>query len=292
MWRIRLAIMILCGAQCVYCAVPLTVENRYFRTEFIAPDEPREVPVSDARFFRAGWIQGLFLVGSDQNLFRTTSIVDYHPVAGFAAEFLPALPTGAAQDGDYVETLKIGVGVIREHCRNPFRAYPVRLYNWRSTFVREADGTAVITSRQVAPEYASIAYDLTVRVTVAANEPVIVIGHCLKNTGKVPICGTLYLHPFFNVASGLEHAWAKLPDSAASFVKNTPGRIEKNPRGRVVSAGGFGGVGVFRIESARMLEQAEYWSNEEDCFAVEPFISVNLPPGEQLDQTWRITIKP
>ena len=94
----------------------IAIENDGFRATFADPSDE----TLGFRFFRAGWVRGLYPAAGETSLFHTRTLFDYHPAFGCAQEFLPDLPLASG------DRLKPGVGIFRLHPKDYFRSRPVR----------------------------------------------------------------------------------------------------------------------------------------------------------------------
>lgn len=270
-----------------------TFKNDYIQIEYLNPDSPRSNPVADCRFLRAGYLTQIRLGGNNRNLLRSEPLVAYHPIVGFALEWLPSLPTQAVADGDYIERFKPGVGVIEEHVRNRFRIRPKKLAQWSSTIKEDAQVLRIISKQNMA-EFAQYGYELTVETVLSKDAPVIEIVQSMRNTGSRRLTGSFYWHPFFNAPEGFDHLWVKVPElkSGSNRLRLCERRIEAREfliPAHKVSTGNPLNNGKISMESLLPLSALEIWNNKVDLFAIEPFVAVDLAPGEEFKQVWRTT---
>ncbi len=259
------------------CAGGIGVDNGCFEVSFVDPAGGGEL---GCRFFRAGWIASLRPAGSDESIFHTRPIFDFHPAFGCAQEFLPDLELA---DG---ELLKIGVGIFRPHPRNYFRSRVLTAFPWESR-VEETKESWVLSAHQSCEEREGYAYELTLTVTIRPFSPEILWRQELRNTGSRRIDGNVYMHPFFHVRNGFEEWWYRLPGRTPQSVAGSPVEYISNEAGGVAAGTRCLAVG---IASDRLLCKSVFWKNDSGCFAVEPFIPLGLAPGEQLSWEWRLTV--
>jgi hypothetical protein len=212
--------------------------------------------------------------------------------------------------------LKIGVGVLRrpdEAAYNRFTNYEI-VNGGKWTVHPHADRVEFVQTLNDAASGWGYTYTKVARL--AKGEPVLVLQHSLKNTGRRPIDTSVYDHNFLYL-----DRQPPGPDFAITvpfaIQSNTPPRPEfEQIRGhqilyRKVLAGrdvvatpvnGFGsgandydirienaklGVGM-RITGDRPLLDESLWSIRA-VLAVEPFLKITIAPGEQI--TWTITYR-
>ncbi|MBS1370761.1 MAG: hypothetical protein HPZ91_12485 [Lentisphaeria bacterium] len=274
-------------AGCTVAPRSFTVDNGCFELELNDPAAPDPDGAFGCRFLRPGWITGLWPAGSGESVFHTRTLYGHHPAFGCTQEIVPELELAPGRQ------LKIGVGVIEPNPVNRFRASPVELFPWSVEFERTR-GRAVMTARQSSGRHSGYAYELTVTVTVTGGSPEIVMKQELWNTGVRRFAGAAYLHPFFRVRER-ESCRFRLPGGASGRVFDMPESVEEkyeaSDGARLLRA-------VFRtdrecavtVAADRPLSAGRLWHNGKNCFSVEPFIAVNIAPGERREWTWRLEV--
>lgn len=275
------AAALLCAAAAA--AGGITVDNGCLRVEFADP-----AGALGCRFLRAGWITGLYPAEGRDSVFHLRSIFDFHVAFGCPQEIVPELELEPGR------ALKLGVGVVVPNPKDSALAEPVELLPWHTGFRREP-GKTRLTARQSCPDRAGYAYELTVTVTVEDDSPVIVYEQVLENTGRRRIKAEAYLHPFFRTPGGFASAWFRLPGRERQPVAAAPHQAEsvcRPERGPYqVSAGGLTERNcTVTIAADRPLYRSRFWRNNSDCFAVEPFIAIDVAPGERQAWSWRVTL--
>lgn len=278
-----LAAVLLAGCA---AAGEFVVDNGSFRVEFVDPNDPQ----LGCRFLRAGWIRSLHPAGSRESIFVTESLFGFHPAFGYACEIYPAL------DLKGLQALQIGVGVIERHPQSRYHSRPVELFPWQiSREMRERE--TVMTARQYSGDHSGYAYELTVEIVIPANSPVILWKYSLANTGSRSFAVSTYAHPFFKARPGFPGGWYALPGGkrqpvAALPPEKTLEATEIPQDCRAIAAGGLTSGGYVAVISAdRPFSRIDLWRSETDCFAVEPYLPLNLAPGECREWSWRLEIR-
>ena len=272
-------------------AVPRSclVDNGCFALKLDDPSVPDRAGKFGCRFLRAGWIVSLRPAGSTEELFHIRSLYGYHPAFGCTQEIVPELELSPNRQ------LKLGVGIIEPNAENRFRAVPVELFPWVTCVTRTED-RVVMEARQNSGFHAGYAYELIVRVTVTDGSPEIVMWQKIQNLGLCPIRGQVYLHPFFNVHE-LQSCYFRLPGGFVGRVfdlpESTSHTYTEGDSARTLSA-------VFRtdlryvvtIGSDESFEFVQIWHNSRNCFALEPFLPVDVAPGMVQEWNWRLCVYP
>jgi hypothetical protein len=234
-------------------------------------------------------------------------------ITGPSEEFQKPLGYDTAPVGG--SFVKIGVGVLKKPSDgSAYSAF--RLYEIADPGVRTLDvkSNAVTFTHDLAEPASGYAYSYTKAIRLTAGQPELKLEHHLKNTGRQRIETTVYNHNFL-VLDGLT--------TGAGFVIKTPYEIVSTRpptatlaeiRGRSVvyladlaerqtvttPLGGFGPTAVdydFRVEHTkaragvritgdRPLASASLWSMQKTV-AVEPFIAIDLEPGQEF--SWTLT---
>lgn len=210
--------------------------------------------------------------------------------------------------------VKIGVGVLRKPDAQPydhFRAYP--LVDGGRWTVRRT-GSRISFTQTVNDPGSGYGYVYTKTIRLASERAEMTIAHTLRNTGRKPIVGEVYDHNF-TLWDGAR------PDPGYQvlfpFRASTPAAAEAQPlqldgsrarfhralgeqdRVRIVPQG-FGPTPAdydFRIENSKLrlglriradqpLAHFTLWAIQ-PVFAVEPFISLDIAPGQEKQWTLR-----
>lgn len=234
-------------------------------------------------------------------------------LAGPVNEFETPLGWDEASPGGTF--IKLGVGVLRrgEGRYNRFAPYDV-LDPGKWTVTKEKDSVA-FTQELAAPEL-GWAYVYHKVVRLEEGKPVLVIDHRMKNTGQRAIHSNVYNHHFmvmdgqppgpdFTVRVPFEIEPTRLPAPELAEVRGKEIVYLRPLAGQdeaIVLYRGFGdsaadheviiengktGTGV-RIVGDRPLIRSMLWSIR-TVLAVEPYIAVDIQPGEEF--TWRDTIE-
>lgn len=280
----RLFFLALLPAWIIVCAAAepavVAVENGRFRAELVDPGVPADVRATGCRFLRAGWLQSLRLNGGTRDVFKCRTVHPRLPAFGFAFEFFP-VPELAVDAQGYVTRLNFGVGIVRQEPGKRFETAPVELFPWRSS-VERTDGGLTLTAVQRSPDYDGYIYELTVKTAIAKDSSTVTFELELRNVGRKRIESELYAHPFFDVPAGFETGWYRVGDSAPASLAGPPAILSGANQ---LAAGRFSdGCGEITIRTAPAFDRAEFWRNDGDCFALEPFWKVSVAPGER--QRW------
>ncbi|NJD10173.1 MAG: hypothetical protein FIB01_06930 [Gemmatimonadetes bacterium] len=248
-------------------------------------------------------------------VFRGSEIVSgpCSALAGPVNEFETPLGWDEAQPGGTF--IKLGVGVLRkgEGRYNRFVPYDVLdPGKWTVTKGKDAVEFMQVLS---APDLGG-AYEYRKGVRLEQGQPVLVIEHSMKNTGRRAISSNVYNHHFmvldsqppgpdFTVRVPFEINATRLPPEELAGVRGNEIVYRRPLAGQdeaIVLYQGFGdsasdhrvtienrktGTGV-RIAGDRPLIRSMLWSIR-TVLAVEPYIAVDIQPGGEL--TWRDTIE-
>jgi len=239
------------------------------------------------------------------NSAATGPVEEFNGVGG-ALGYAEAAPGGAF--------VKIGVGVLRrpdEAAYSSFRLYPLidggkrreRIGADRAQFVQE-----------LADPGTGYAYRYTKILRLEKSQPVLVIEHELRNTGRKRITTTVYDHNFLNIDGRGTTATLTLttpfplatdtaPEAALAEIRGTQflyhsippaeGRISAKLTGFGIDARDYDlrivdrahAVGV-RISADRPLAQLMLWSIRA-VMAIEPFVAISVEPGQSFRWTYR-----
>ncbi|MCC7463541.1 MAG: hypothetical protein IT480_13900 [Gammaproteobacteria bacterium] len=208
--------------------------------------------------------------------------------------------------------VKIGVGVLRKtdnEAYSQFKPYPiVDGGRWRvRRTARSIEFTQTVRDRP-----SGYAYVYTKRVTLASGKPRMTLAHALRNTGNQPIRGMVYNHNFMRWDNEVPNPDYQVKFAFDPTVKEIPAGMPISLGARTFSftrtlidrdairltPGGFGpaasdydfrvenrklGIGL-RMTADRPLAQLALWGIR-TVFAVEPFISYDIPPGATFSWT-------
>ena len=283
-----MAIAIVFVMSCTAAPRNFTFNNGHFEVLLNDPAAPDLDGALGCRFLRPGWIMALQPTGSRESVFHTRTLYRHHPAFGCAQEILPELELLSKRQ------LKIGVGIIEPNRVNRFRAKAVELFPW-NVITSQTENWFIMTARQNSGNYSGYAYELTVSVIMIKGTPEVVMKQELRNIGSRRIEGRVYLHPFFNVRRPRNSKFM-LAGGTAGYVFDMPEfvteKYRKSDNALKLSA-------VFwtdrectvTIAADVPLISGRLWHNGKNCFAVEPFIAVNVAPGEQQKWNWDITIR-
>jgi enterochelin esterase-like enzyme len=210
--------------------------------------------------------------------------------------------------------LKIGVGVLRrpdDTAYVPFRLYPMVDAGKRTNAVK-AD--RVELTHEVAEPGSGYGYHYTKIIRLEKDQPVMVIEHVLRNTGRKPIVSTVYNHNFLNidgvgttqglalstafamkVEQPLSAELAEITDRQFTYRTTPTGdqRIGARLSGFGTSAADYdfhifdsNRAAGLRITSDQPLERVVLWSIK-PVMAIEPFIKMSIAPGESFKWSYR-----
>ncbi len=266
----------------------VAVDNGRFRVELVDPGVPADVRATGCRFIRAGWLRSLRLDGAARDVFKCRTVHPRLPAFGFAFEFFP-VPELAVDAQGYVTRLNFGVGIVRQEPGKRFETVPVELFPWHGSVERTTAGLT-LTARQRSREFDGYAYVLTVKTVIAKESDTVSFELELCNTGQKRIESELYAHPFFDAPDGFDAGWYRVGDSAPSPLAGLPAVLSG---ASLIAAGDFSdGCGEAVIRAAPAFDRAEFWRDDRDCFALEPFWKVSVAPGERQRWTCFLTVLP
>lgn len=238
-------------------------------------------------------------------------------MVGFPEEFA-SLPERSAFGWEAAEPggsfVKIGVGILRKPDARPydhFRQYEiVGGTQWEVT---RDDGS--VTFKQLINDSASgYGYAYTKKVALVAGKSELIMEHTLRNTGSKPITGFVYNHNFMRWDSetpgpdySMQFAFDPQPADAlgdtplsyngrtVNFTRALGGKdaVRSLPLGFGRDASDYDfrfehkrlGIGL-RVTADQPLYRAVIWGIR-SVFAIEPFISYDILPGQQFSWTYR-----
>ena len=281
--------LLLCSA----CRVPepasLRLENETVRVDVLDPAERPARRTVGCRFMLGGWLKRLQFRDNGRELFKSRTVHPRLPAFGLAFEFFPGPEFSVNPETGGTIRLQYGVGIVEQEAGKRFETRPLEYFPWRGGLTAEN----VLTAYQSADVDAGYAYQLSVRVELR-HAGILVCRFDMRNTGRLPIETEFYAHPFFEAADGLDGWRFRLPGAAWRAVAEAPCELE---------AGGFrnsrGEQGVWietpdgircSIRASVPLSRAVFWKNGRDCFAVEPFIPVSIPPGGRKQWSYLLAV--
>ncbi len=281
------------------------IDNGCLKIFFIDPEASHHESRLGYRFVRAGWIGALYPAGTDESIFREDTLFKQYATFGFTQEFLPALQLGETSD-EISEQLQIGVGIV-EHSSKA-RRFDVKLrkmFPWKYSQFRY-DNEHVLLAHQTSEDCAGYSYHLTVKIRIPDNIPIIILEQTLKNQGQRQIDVLANAHPFFNISDKLQNYWYLMPKTQnehnfmppensvlpkLAFAPTNNNHIllkSQIPQGYDWVAAGNFTEDKYQviIASDKPLAQTEFWRERTRCFAVEPYVMLNIKPGESQSWTW------
>lgn len=281
--------LLLCSA----CRVPepasLRLENETVRVDVLDPAERPARRTVGCRFMLGGWLKRLQFRDNGRELFKSRTVHPRLPAFGLAFEFFPGPEFSVNPETGGITRLQYGVGIVEQEAGKRFETRPLEYFPWRGGLTAEN----MLTAYQSADVDAGYAYQLSVRVELR-HAGILVCRFDMRNTGRLPIETEFYAHPFFEAADGLDGWRFRLPGAAWRAVAEAPCELE---------AGGFrnsrGEQGVWietpdgircSIRASVPLSRAVFWKNGRDCFAVEPFIPVSIPPGGRKQWSYLLAV--
>lgn len=238
-------------------------------------------------------------------------------MVGFPEEFA-SLPERTAPGWEAARTgetfVKIGVGILRKPDDKPydhFRSYEiVQGTDWKV----ETTSSSVAFRQAVSDPGSGYGYVYTKTLALVPGKAELVMAHTLRNTGSKPITGFVYDHNFMrwdNEAPNPDYSMHFAFDpTPADPLGDAPVAYHGRKVGFTRALGGkdairtlpvgFGdqskdydfrfentklGIGL-RVTADRPLYRAVIWGIR-SVFAIEPFITYDIQPGQQF--TWTYT---
>jgi hypothetical protein len=239
-----------------------------------------------------------------------TGPVEEFNAEGGALGYAAALPGG--------RFVKIGVGVLQRPDATPyssFMQYPIVDPGKRTKRVRR---DSVALTQSVADAASGYGYRYTKTLSLVRGQPVLLIAHELRNTGKQPIATTVYDHNFLNIDgagtkagleltapfalvanSKLDPQLAEIAGNRFSYVGALAGdqRVSTQLTGFGQQAGDYdfhfvdraSGAGL-RITGDQPLERLVLWSIH-PVMAIEPFVRMTIAPGDTFRWSYRYSLE-
>ena len=269
-----------------------TLENKYVKIILLNP-----IDEQGCRFTRGAWIKNIYLNGGSKNgLLVDTSIFPNHPAFGFTEEFIPAQELTQRIEGKPVFD-KIGVGKVLRPGETRFSDTPLQLFPWTVQTDDTGDIGRTVIYIQKGTEIEGFNFTLT-KTVFFNDEAAVTLTDTLENTGKKQVVTQVYIHPFFTLGSTPADCWYTIPVPPKAATGNTSvffsavseAQITVNyfsKEAKWVAVGNRQTGEVVGILSDTEFNTILVWKSE-TCFAVEPYVSINLAPGEKQSWQWRL----
>ena len=262
----------------------IVLENQYLRITMINPENDY-----GCRFNKGGWIKNIILKDKNEKLFIENSIFPDHPAFGFTEEYIPSVELEKKQKDKSVH-FKLGVGkVIRG--KSIYKDKPLQLFPWKT----KVNCPESVTFAQNAVN--SKAYDYKLKKKVHLSGAMLHISNHLTNTGNENLSAELYLHPFFKLENDPKALWFEIPVEKSrkavpvtTVIKGQDELFTEDTTDKGVhwvAAGNYLTKSLTGILSDVDFIKVDVWKSK-GCYAVEPFIKINLKPGETYSWNWRL----
>ncbi len=210
--------------------------------------------------------------------------------------------------------VKIGVGVLRKADDSRYdHSKTYEIVDGGKWTVKKAKNSITFTQRLSDPS-SGYAYVYTKTVRLMPGQPVMVLEHSLRNTGKKAIESTVYDHNFFTLDNtppgpGLvvkfpfklesgrppDPQFAEIRGNELAYIKTLTGkdRVTSMLTGFGPAAGDYDfreeqekvGAGV-RVQGDQPITNLPLWSIR-TVMALEPYITMNIEPGSEYK--WNLT---
>ncbi|MBI1387826.1 MAG: hypothetical protein GC154_05210 [bacterium] len=239
---------------------------------------------------------------------------NHDDVNGPVGEFGMKTPLGYTDASVGGPFLKIGIGLLTKKDRNAYSFAGnhalKQVYDWS---VEHGDDW--IAYRQDAPDFNGWKYEYVKRIELESGSPVFTISHQLKNTGEKPIDTDYYCHNFTilddePIGPSYELTFSFTPQFTQSFngyaraegnkiiflkaLKNTSTYVEftgypVTPESTRVTIHNKNAGVALKIEGDYPAYDFHFWSTTL-ATCPEPFIKIDLAPGESMEWTDRYTV--
>ncbi len=272
----------------------ISIRNDDITVNMAVPDSTLNDEALGSRFLKAGWIISMIHHSKDADveLFSTDSFIPNYAAFGCAQEFTPALPL--SMDGKDVVALRIGVGVVRYLPKRALLADIVEHFPWKTTFKPTDDGFIIVNTQSTPSglDLNGYGYEFEQEIVIKRGSSVIEYRQRLKNTGSETIDVNCYLHPFFPYPPDREFAVGKGDfTSIAGWKKGDellPGvDFDAKAQGVEIKLNSTLTCG---LSTDRPLSKVLLWRQLNAGEAVEPFVSLNLKPGESDKWLWNVSV--
>lgn len=292
-------------------APEIILQNNYIRVALDrgVPPAGGEVTRYTDRFVWGGWIRDLaFLPSGRHFLLQAGEVDDINPLfTGMPEEFEQIVPLGKPlpTNTNRVYLLKVGVGIcsgvpsgdawkqIRVEQPTP----------WTVSSGVLSNGVAQVTFSQIFAPTNGLGYEYVKTFTLEPGASALRVNRRLTNRGTQPIATSWYIHPFFpqdESTSSSEACWATAPirvgehpadvdTKSCTVLRPDPLGIWGSLAGRSIPepwyATGRRNTGEFLVtRTSRRIEWLRIWTAEH-CYALEPFSTIDLAPGQTWEQT-------
>lgn len=261
------------------------LENDSLRITMINPADDY-----GCRFNKGGWIKNIVLKDKNEQLLIGDSIFPNHPAFGLTEEYTPSVHLEEKQKDKSVR-FKLGVGRVIRSGKSKFKDKPLQFFPWET----KVNGPESLTFAQNA--VSSKGYDYKLKKKFHLLGSTLHISNHLTNTGNETLSGNLYLHPFFNLKNDLNAGWFNIAGRknresvrVTAALKGSDGLFTENTKGKAVhwvATGNHETKSVTGMLCDVDFIKVDVWKFKE-CYAVEPFIKINVKPGETLSWNWRL----
>ena len=272
---------------------------------FIDTDTQKAPFEKGCRFMQGGWIRNMSV---KKDSWRWTplmesSVFTYHPAFGVPEELTPSIKIADIDGKDSIH-LKIGVGKVLRHGDNVFKDTLVEAFPWQQATSHDEQGNIKLSFTQAynAEQYG---YKLSKDITLKGDGK-IQMDCALTNKGTNVLVLESYLHPFMRFENSPDSYWYAFLDQEPTGIVAPEGRIQIpiNPKNSTIDiappspgAGKWLLVGrgnepdrLIAMNCGDSLEKIRFWMKD-DCFSVEPFIALSIPPGETHAWTWSLLLR-
>jgi len=272
----------------------VSIRNGDITVNLAVPDSSFNDEALGTRFLKAGWITSLIYHSkdSDVELFNTDPFMPDYAAFGCAQEFTSAFPL--SMDGKYVVALRIGVGVVRYLPNRAMLADIVEHFPWKTTFKPTDDGF-VIVNTQSTPDGLDLngyGYEFQQEIVIKRGSSVIEYRQQLKNRGSKTIDVNCYLHPFFRYPPDRDFAvgngeFSSIAGWEKGDVLLPSVDFDAKAQGVEIKLNSTLKCG---LSTDRLLSKVVIWRQLNGGEAVEPFVHLNLNPGESDKWLWNISV--
>ncbi|MBL4700593.1 MAG: hypothetical protein JKX85_04970 [Phycisphaeraceae bacterium] len=277
----------------------MTVKNQFLEVEFVLPTDDVEL---GNRFCRGAWIRNVLHRESHEGYFVAESIEADALVFGCPHEFRTAIPL-SDRDCTEVTVLKIGVGrLLHRKGSSRFDDKLLQAYPWQCTFEKRNDVDQALCVQEVS-ESQGYGYILEQRISIEGST--LKIGNRLKNTGSKRLETEVYIHPFFDERQKDGQYWYQIPQHTLGAAAQTSTmnmdrvNLEAFPPNNVpipgdvlcsaynwIATGSRKTGRCMGIYSESSFSKINMWREPGLCYAIEPYLPIDLEPGESQLWNW------
>lgn len=269
----------------------IIVENDYLKVVLNNPNDDL-----GCRFTKGAWLKNIYLKGGcETGMLINKTIFPNHMAFGFTEEMFPANRLRMRVDG--IPTFfKIGVGVVKRPKESRFSDMPVTIFPWSVEIDRTKKSMQSVVYTQKARNMEGFNYTLRKIVTVDDNA-IIKLVDILENTGEKRLTTQVYTHPFFATGGEPKDCWYTVPLKGETPMEYSAITLSQDmmtvegfcEKARWLAGGNRKTGEVIGIMSDSEFAKVDIWKSK-TCYALEPFINIDLAPGEK--QTWQWILKP